>query len=57
MRNQTKYFVMNHTNRAYEGFETLEEAELNLDGPEFELRACHPDGSYEILVAQTEYKS
>lgn len=57
MRSQTKYFVINHRNRAYEGFETLEEAELNLDGPEFELRACHPDGTYEILVPQTQYNS
>ena len=53
---ETTFVVINHRNHTSEGFTTLKEAELNLDGREFELRVCHSDGSSEILVPQTYYK-
>jgi hypothetical protein len=56
MQTETTFVVINHRNHTSEGFTTLKEAELNLDGKEFELRVCHSDGSYEILIPQTYYK-
>lgn len=53
---RTTYTIINHDNYSYENFSTLEEAKLNLDGPEFELRVCYGDGTYEILIPQTSYK-
>jgi len=56
MQTETTFVVINHRNHTSEGFTTFKEAELNLDGKEFELRACYGDGSYEILIPQTYYK-
>lgn len=53
---ETHFVVINHRNSAYQIFDTLKEAELNMDGNQFELRVCYPDGTYEILVDQTKYK-
>jgi len=53
---KTTYCVINHKNHSHQDFSTIEEARLNLDGSEFELRSCYGDGSYEILVPQTYYK-
>jgi len=53
----TTFVVINHKNHKSESFATLKEAELNLDGPEFELRVCHSDGSSAVLIRQTYYKN
>jgi hypothetical protein len=54
---KTAFVVINHKNCQSQSYSTLREAELNLDGAEFELRVCHSDGSSEVLVPSTYYKS
>lgn len=53
---QTTYTIINHNNYSHQDFSTPEEAKLNLDGPECELRVCYVDGTYEVIVPQTKYK-